>query len=74
MVRYRRAGSGRRQDRWRVQGVDAREDPAGFPSRDPGKQLATCTPAAWIECFRACELKDTAAHAVYDTERCVGTK
>jgi DNA-binding CsgD family transcriptional regulator len=30
-------------------------------------------PAAWLECFRQCELKNTAAHAVYDTERCVGT-
>ena len=30
-------------------------------------------PAAWLECFRECGLKNTAAHAVYDTERCVGT-
>ncbi len=30
-------------------------------------------PAAWLESFRAHGMKNTAAHAVYDTERCVGT-
>jgi len=30
-------------------------------------------PAAWFECFQEHAMKNTAAHAVYDTERCVGT-
>jgi DNA-binding CsgD family transcriptional regulator len=30
-------------------------------------------PAAWLECFRVCGMQNTAAHAVYDAERCVGT-
>jgi DNA-binding CsgD family transcriptional regulator len=30
-------------------------------------------PAAWFECFREHGMKNTAAHALYDTERCVGT-
>lgn len=30
-------------------------------------------PAPWFECFREHGMRNTAAHAVYDTERCVGT-
>ena len=30
-------------------------------------------PAAWFECFQEHGMKNTAAHAVYDTERCIGT-
>lgn len=30
-------------------------------------------PAAWLESFRRNRLKNAAAHAVYDTERCLGT-
>jgi DNA-binding CsgD family transcriptional regulator len=30
-------------------------------------------PSAWLECFRVCGMQNTAAHGVYDTERCVAT-
>jgi DNA-binding CsgD family transcriptional regulator len=30
-------------------------------------------PAAYLECFRECKLKNTAAFGVYDAERCVAT-
>jgi DNA-binding CsgD family transcriptional regulator len=30
-------------------------------------------PTEWFECFREHDMRNTAAHAVYDTQRCVGT-
>jgi len=47
----------------------ATREPQLFEADQPWPDV----PAGWFECFRVCGLKNTAAHAVYDTERCVGT-
>jgi len=63
--------------RKRAEGIDtpimrrwlATREPQLFEADRPWPDV----PAAWLESFRAQGLKNTAAHAVYDTERCVGT-
>ena len=63
--------------RKRAEGIDnpimrrwlATREPQLFEADRPWPDV----PAVWLESFRAQGLKNTAAHAVYDTERCVGT-
>ncbi len=47
----------------------ATREPQLFEADQPWPDV----PAAWFECYRVCGMQNTAAHAVYDTERCVGT-
>jgi DNA-binding CsgD family transcriptional regulator len=47
----------------------ATREPQLFEAERPWPDV----PAAWFECFQEHGMKNTAAHAVYDTERCVGT-
>jgi len=47
----------------------ATREPQLFEADDPWPDA----PADWLACFRVNAMKNAAAHAVYDTERCVGT-
>lgn len=47
----------------------ATREPQIFEAEDPWADA----PAEWLACFREHGMKNAAAHAVYDTARCIGT-
>jgi DNA-binding CsgD family transcriptional regulator len=47
----------------------ATHKPQLFEADDPWPDV----PAEWLSCFRRSGLENAAAHAIYDTERCIGT-